>query len=129
MKNKAKCKLCSSIIESFHPGDTVTCKCGEIVVFGGDAMHCRANDYANFLRIDDNGNEIVVKYVEIKEKENPDNQPNESQPNISRDELIQEVERLIEGDEELLAKGLNDHVRLFDVLRYIIRLVNILKRE
>jgi len=92
-------------------------------------MHCRANDYANFLRIDDNGNEIVVKYVEIKEKENPDNQPNESQPNISRDELIQEVERLIEGDEELLAKGLNDHVRLFDVLRYIIRLVNILKRE
>ena len=60
MRNRAKCKLCNSIIESFHSTDLVLCKCGEIEVDGGDALRCRAKDWNNFLRVDDQGNEIRV---------------------------------------------------------------------
>lgn len=60
MKNRAKCKLCHSIIESFHPTDYVICNCGEISVYGGDSMICSAKNWDNFLRVDDEGNEIFI---------------------------------------------------------------------
>lgn len=60
MRNRAKCKLCSSIIESFHQSDYVMCKCGEIAVDAGDSFKCYSKDWNNFLRIDDEGNEIIV---------------------------------------------------------------------
>lgn len=68
MKNRAKCRLCSSIIESFHEGDYVTCKCGHISVSGGLKYECSALDWNNFLRVDDKGNEVVVtvKSDEVK---------------------------------------------------------------
>lgn len=62
MKNRAKCKLCGDIIESYHDQDHVICKCGEIEVFAGLGMRCAARDFANFIRVDDEGNEIVVTY-------------------------------------------------------------------
>jgi len=62
MRNRAKCKLCSSIIESYHRYDHVSCKCGEINISGGnDALECGARDWSNFMRVDDLGNEILVK--------------------------------------------------------------------
>lgn len=69
MKNKAKCKLCESVIESLSEKDHVTCKCGEISVDGGDAMRCAAKNFENFLRVDDEGNEIVVKVVDKYNRE------------------------------------------------------------
>lgn len=69
MKNRAKCKKCLSIIESLHDRDYVTCKCGEISVDGGDSMRCAAKNFENFLRVDDEGNEIEVKVVEKYTKE------------------------------------------------------------
>lgn len=66
MKNRAKCKLCKSIIESMHPTDHVTCKCGEISVDACDAMVCFAKDWSNFLRVDDLGNEIIVTVKQDK---------------------------------------------------------------
>lgn len=59
MRNRAKCKRCESIIESLSIRDTVTCKCGQISVSGGDQLGCAAIDWINFLRIDDEGNVIV----------------------------------------------------------------------
>ena len=64
MKNRARCKLCGDTIESFHSEDHVICKCGEIECFGGTALRCAARDFKNFVRIDDEGNEIIVKYKE-----------------------------------------------------------------
>ena len=65
MKNRAKCKLCQSIIESYHRTDYVSCTCSQIAVYGGpDLMQCSAIDWANFLRVDDNNNEIAVKIRE-----------------------------------------------------------------
>ena len=61
MKNRAKCKNCKDIIESFHRTDYAHCQCHQISVYGGpDLMECSAMDWQNFLRVDDNGNEIQV---------------------------------------------------------------------
>ncbi len=55
MKNRAKCKKCHSVLESFHEFDYITCKCGEIAISGGNQkLECYANDWSNFLRVDDN---------------------------------------------------------------------------
>lgn len=67
MKNRAKCKKCESVIESFHNLDYVTCKCGEISVDGGDSMRCAAVDWANFVRVDDRDNEVLVS---VKDESN-----------------------------------------------------------
>lgn len=61
MKNRAKCKLCKDIIESFHETDYAKCKCDHISVYGGpQLMQCAAIDFDNFMRVDESGNEIVV---------------------------------------------------------------------
>lgn len=67
MRNRAKCRLCGDIIESFYRADYVTCKCDEISVVGGlEVLECGAKNWENFIRIDDEGNEIVVKVQEDK---------------------------------------------------------------
>lgn len=70
MRNRAKCKLCEDIIESFHATDLVLCKCGEISVDGGDSLRCAAKNWNNFMRVDDEGNLIMVTVkddIEAKE--------------------------------------------------------------
>lgn len=69
MKNRAKCKLCDDVIESLNPQDYQLCKCGEIFVDGGKQMFCGASDWTNFLRIDDDGNEIIPTIDETLEVE------------------------------------------------------------
>ena len=74
LRNRAKCKLCGDILESFHRHDYVTCTCGEIGIDGGmDYFKCNAKDWKNFLRIDNEGNEITPRIVEEapKEEEKP----------------------------------------------------------
>lgn len=63
MRNRAKCKLCEEIIESFHQFDYVSCDCGEISIDGGEyTFGASAKNFANFLRIDDNDKEVAVKF-------------------------------------------------------------------
>lgn len=65
--NKAKCRLCGDVIESFHRHDYVKCGCGEIAVDGGSlGMRCIAKDWSNFIRVDAEGNEfdIILKSEE-----------------------------------------------------------------
>lgn len=70
MRNRAKCKLCQEVIESFHRHDYVCCKCGEIAVDGGNDYHrCMAKDWDNFLRMDDNDNIIIPKVIDKSESE------------------------------------------------------------
>lgn len=65
MRNRAKCKLCDDIIESFHRHDYVECSCGEIAVDGGqDYLRAVFKNAENFLRIDDEENELPIKYAE-----------------------------------------------------------------
>lgn len=68
MKNKAKCKLCESTIESYTVNDYVECKCGEIAVCGGSYKYeVYAKNFDNFLRIDELGNIFPITVKQITE--------------------------------------------------------------
>jgi hypothetical protein len=65
MRNRAKCKVCGDILESFHEHDWVSCKCAEISICGGNIrLECAAKDWKNFLRVDDLDHIIVPKVVQ-----------------------------------------------------------------
>ena len=69
MRNRAKCKLCNEVLESFHQHDYVSCKCGEIAIDGGQSyFRAFAKDWANFLRVDDEDREIEVRVVDKDEE-------------------------------------------------------------
>lgn len=69
MRNRAKCKLCQEVLESFHRHDFVTCKCGEISIDGGqDYFKCSAKNWGNFLRVDDENFEHPVRSVDSEDQ-------------------------------------------------------------
>jgi hypothetical protein len=95
MRNRAKCKLCKNVIESFTLMDYVTCSCGEITIEGGNQkflVYCR--DFANFLRIDDQDNEVEVT---VKQASEALQQPREESKPLSREQLIEEFSCLLEN--------------------------------
>lgn len=86
MRNRAKCKLCNDIIESKHRNHYVKCKCGEIMIDGGnDSFRSSVQTtWDNFLRIDDDGKEIPVQ-VKQKSGNETENQAipiHHNKPNI-----------------------------------------------
>jgi hypothetical protein len=88
MRNRAKCKLCESVIESILENDYVMCKCGEISVSGGtENYRCSARDFINFLRVDDEGNIVVVKVQDVKK-------PNKKELLDMLDEMVKKIEDL-----------------------------------
>ena len=97
MKNRAKCKLCNTIVESKHRHDYTTCACGEISVDGGDDYwRCVANDPNNFIRLNDDDTIWIppTKVEEIPVKEIV-------QPKPTKKELIQLLEDMAKRIEEL----------------------------
>lgn len=69
MRNRAKCRLCETVIESHQEHDLVSCVCGEIAIDGGDKTYmAHAKNFQNFLRIDDEGKVLEVQYVEKPEE-------------------------------------------------------------
>ncbi len=103
MKNKAKCKLCESIIESFHSTDYVPCNCGEIAVDGGQSLKCYAKDFTNFLRVDDQGNEIVVTVKDSKPEPIPEDETISTKP--TKQELVKHLEDFIKTLDNLPLQG------------------------
>lgn len=123
MKNRAKCKLCKSIIESFHDTDYVECKCGEISVYGGPKLQCGAKDWSNFARVDDLGNEIDVKVKEdVKPLDIPAHKP-------SKAELLDLLDNMIERIEELPANAMSMPITHYDFCSSLILLASILRAE
>jgi len=127
MKNRAKCKLCQSIIESFHRHDYVTCKCGEIAVDGGlDYWRCSAKNWDNFLRIDDQGNEIVPV---IKDKE--EEKPNEVKevPPPTKKELLGMLEEMIASYERLPIDARTQSPTNYDLAAALLLISHIMRHE
>jgi hypothetical protein len=124
MRNRAKCKKCLSIIESYHATDYVMCKCAEIYVDGGPALKCGANDYSNFLRVDDNGNEIVVK-VTNGDKETQEVTESPSKP--TRAELLRMLDDMISNIERLPQHALMGPINHYDHVSSLILLSSILR--
>ena len=113
MRNRAKCKLCSSIIESKDRHDHVSCECGEIAVDGGsDYFRCGARSFDNFIRIDDQGNEVKVKIVE---SDNDSEELKEKKP-PTKEELLQEIEGMISSIERLPQNAMVTSVTQYDLL-------------
>lgn len=140
MRNRAKCKLCESIIESIHRHDYVTCKCGEISIDGGqDYCHCRATDWSNFLRIDDKGNEIVPKIVDqseakasqeglsIEQQEQDTKGLSPSKP--SRKDLLNMLRELIKTYESLPPVAMSTAINHYDMLSLLLLLSSILDED
>ena len=128
LRNRAKCKLCDSIIESFHDTDHVICKCGEIEVNGGQAMFAKANDFANFLRVDDLGNEIVVQYIRPNPSQESGDAVQDEPKEITRDEMLKLLEAMIDDDEKLPAHAKTSPINIYDLLRYMLLISKILKK-
>lgn len=126
MKNRAKCKLCNSIIESFHRYDYVSCGCGEISVDGGsEYFHCAAKDFTNFLRIDDEGNEIIVT---VKEESNQ-NDPTDPSINPTKEELIKILDNMVANTESLPQEAMMSNITQYDYCSLLILLSSIFKTK
>lgn len=106
-----------------HSTDLVLCSCGEIFVDGGDAMKCGANDWSNFLRLDEQGNEVIVK---ITEKEVMVKIPEESAQTQLR-EALEALETLVEHYQELPAQALYAPVTHAD-LGVVLSLLSLIMR-
>lgn len=120
MKNRAKCKKCQSIIESFHLHDYVTCKCGEISVSGGNQEYiCSANDWGNFLRVDDLGNEIVVTVQDEPEKPKDEVKPLYNE-NLTRDDKLKMLEEMIKSYETLPKHAIEAPITGYDLVSVLL---------
>lgn len=104
MRNRAKCKLCEDVIESTHTYDFVACRCGQISVDGGsDYNKCSAEDWINFLRVDDEGN-IVVPIIKDREAALENQNKNNDLSIMSRptkEELLDVLDETIKNIENL----------------------------
>jgi hypothetical protein len=131
MKNRAKCKLCKDIIESFALHDFVSCKCGEISVDGGPHYYkCSAKDFSNFLRVDDDGNEIIVKVCMPNEASDlPAISEPEATSKPSRLELIGMLEEMIRSIESLPPQAMLTPINHYDHGSALLLLLSILRAE
>lgn len=120
MRNRAKCKLCNDIIESVHPDDRTACKCGEIEIWGNEM--CSTYNWDNFIRIDDEGNEIIPKIVDkmVELEEKP----------INRKKLaLNALEEMIKKIEELPQMAWTTPITHYDYYSLLLLLSALFKAE
>lgn len=123
MKNRAKCRICQDILESFHRYDYVTCACGEISIDGGNNIFkCSAKDFTNFMRVDDEGNEILVKLVEKPEHKEP---VEPGKP--TRKEQIEMLDAMIKNIENLPQTAMSLPINHYDLYSFMLLISSILK--
>ena len=114
MRNRAKCKLCETIIESLRDKDICECRCGEISVMGGDKMGCSAKNWNNFFRVDDEDNIIVPT---IKEKT----------PTPTRDDLINVLDEMIKRIEDMPQNAMVVSINHYDFVSLLMLLSSLFK--
>lgn len=130
MRNRAKCKLCESIIESFHQYDYVKCKCEEIAIDGGpdtDYMRILYRDIKNFLRIDDEGNEIEIKIQENVKNSHISKEEDVKNPNKS--EMLEMLDEMIKSIEGLPQQAMTMPITHYDFLSALLLLSSILRAD
>lgn len=127
MRNRAKCLLCLSVIESFHYYDHIECKCGEISITGGlDSFKTASKDpsYKNFVRVDDEDNEIAVKIVDTQEKPEP-----VEAPKLTRADYLTMLDDQIKTLEGLPQHAMYAPVTHYDLYSSLLLLSTILRAE
>lgn len=128
MRNRAKCKKCEDVIESFHRHDFVSCKCGEISVDGGqEYFRCLAKDWANFIRVDDENNEIPVKIVAEEQKKPLQTLQTEEPQSLTLETRLSMLDEMIKSIERLPDYALDAPVNHYDYLAMLTLLREIFK--
>ncbi len=125
MRNRAKCKKCGDVIESYHENDYVSCNCDEISIAGGTtSLKAAAKEWKNFLRVDDLGNEIIVEVKNI-EKEEEIYTP--SRPN--KKELINMLDEMIKKIEDLPPLAMSTPINHYDMASFMLLISSILQTD
>ncbi len=113
MRNRAKCKLCTEVIESKTINDYVSCSCGEISIDGGlEKYSASARNFDNFFRIDDEDNEISVI---VKDKEN-DIVPIK----LTKRDLLETLDEMIKRIEDLPPIAMSTYINHYDYCSLLI---------
>lgn len=132
MRNRAKCKLCEEVIESLHPNDLIQCTCGEIAIEGGEETYrAMAKDWSNFLRIDDEDNEIEVTITEgTNQQQIEKTSPiNEEMAPPTKKEIYQALVDLKKSYEQLPEQAMSLPISHYDMLCLLMVLTELLKDE
>lgn len=126
MRNRAKCKLCEDIIESFHSTDMVICKCGGVYVDGGESMKCGASSWDIFLRVDDEGNEIIPT---IKEKDDvkPLYTYDPERPKATKEDMLEMLDMMIKKIEEMPVHAMSSYITHFDYYSLLLLVSSLFK--
>lgn len=107
MRNRAKCRLCQEVIESFHETDLIHCSCKQIGIWGGlTSYKTFAEDYKNFLRVDEEDREIEVKVQGIDASE-------------ERSDPVKEIDHMIKMIEDLPDIAKMETLNQYDFLRIL----------
>ncbi len=127
MRNRAKCKLCKAVIESLEENDMIRCSCGEIAITGGIySYRAYAQDFNNFLRIDDEEKEIPVSFKEKKDVKPLDN---EETPKPTKKDLLYMLDEMVKNIERLPAHAMITPINHYDFCSLIILLSSIFRTE
>lgn len=131
MRNRAKCGLCGDILESFHRHDWVKCKCGEISIDGGnDYFKCSANNFKNFIRLNDDDSEVPVEFVEpTQEKEDVKDSPVDEPYRITKKDLLDELDRMIKNYESLPQRAMEQPINHYDLVSVLLLASALFKAE
>lgn len=122
MRNRAKCKLCQSILESLAYNDYVTCSCGEIAINGGSKEYiCFARDFKNFLRVDDEDIEIEVS---VKEKD-----PDLIELKPDRTQMLNMLDEMIKSYDNLPQHAMITPINHYDFCSALVLLASIFKAD
>jgi hypothetical protein len=117
MRNRAKCNLCKTIIESYAMGDYVMCPCGEIAIDGGlDKLLTYARSYDNFKRVDDNDHEIDVTVSNSDKLDVPLQSSANNPPSPTIDDFFKAFEELIKVYQNLPKHAMNSPCNHSDIL-------------
>ena len=129
MRNRAKCKLCGSILESFHRYDYVSCKCDEIAISGGqDKLEVYYKNIDNLLRLDDEDNVIVVE-------ENRNSDPEASHPiqgntnKPTKKEKMEMLEAYVTNLENLPQNAMSTAVTHYDLYSLALLVSSLLRED
>jgi len=134
--NRAKCALCGDIVQSFYASDVAVCRCGEVHVIGGEqqAFKPSSGNWANLLYVDDIGNKICVEAKNNAEND-PEQQSGETPPDETffkgrtKKEFIEELQSMITLDLQLPKNAHIQQLTYVDLLRYMVVILDILKRD
>lgn len=123
MRNRAKCKKCNAIIESFVMNDLISCECKAIAISGGAYRYeVFANDFNDVIRIDDDDKEIIPKIVNKSEQE-------QAKPLPKREELLEELDRMIENIDKLPPEAKMSYINHYELGSLLVLLSLILRSD